>query len=198
MTDVDRLCRGASRAAWGYFFLFFNFDINGFQILPDFVGYLLFLSAIRLLEDEERELSLLRGFASILAAAKFIEWAVPSFGAELGAFWDLPSFLCGLLALYFQFQFLTNLASIAARYQAPGEQMDRLLLRRRTFLTVLQTILTLCSLFLEEFSRLTGFQYLVISLLVLNIIAGLVMLFTLFRLRRILASTPFQPVKPPP
>lgn len=197
MTDVNRLCKGASKAAWGYFFLFFNFDVNGFQILPAFVGYLLFLDAIRFLKDEERELSLLRGFAAILAAVNYIEWVVPLFGGELGSYWELPSFLCDLLALYFQFQFLTNLAGIAARYQAPGVRMDRLLLRCRTFLTVLQTTLTLCGLFLGELSYLTSVRHVVIFLLVLNAATGLVMMFALFRLRRVLASTPFQPVQPP-
>ena len=188
MKDVHQLCKGASKAAWGYFFLFFNMDINGFQILPDFIGYLLFLGAIRLLEEEERELSLLRGFCTILLVDKLIEWFLSFYGAELGAFWELFGFVCDLLALYFQFQFLTNLASIAARYQPAGTHTDQSLLNCRTFLTVFQTVLTLCGLFLEDFIYLVNVRYALIALLVLNGLTGLVMMFKLFKLRRVLAN----------
>ena len=51
MTDCQKLFSGISKAAWGYFFLYFNININNVSILPGFVGYLLFLSAIRLLKE---------------------------------------------------------------------------------------------------------------------------------------------------
>lgn len=196
MTELHQRRKGASKAAWGYFFLFFDLDLNGFQILPDFIAYLLFLDAIRLLEDEERELGLLRSFARILAAIKFVEWIAPMFGVELsvelGLFWELPAFLCELLALYFQFQFLTNLASIAARYQAPGTHTDRTLLHCRTYLTVFQTVITLCGMFLGDLAYTSLVQQIVLVLLILNGITGLVMMFVLFKLRRIFARAPLR------
>ena len=48
MTDYQKLYDGISRAAWGYFFVYF--DLNIVDILPDFVGYILFLYAINLLQ----------------------------------------------------------------------------------------------------------------------------------------------------
>ena len=52
MTDYQKLYSGISKAAWGYFFLYFNINFNNVSILPSFVGYLLFLSAINLLKGK--------------------------------------------------------------------------------------------------------------------------------------------------
>ena len=52
MTDYQKLYSGISKAAWGYFFLYFNINFNNVSILPSFVGYLLFLSVIKLLNNE--------------------------------------------------------------------------------------------------------------------------------------------------
>ena len=50
MTDRETLYSGLSNAAWGYFLLHFNFNLgfNGVRIniLPEFAGFLLLLSAI--------------------------------------------------------------------------------------------------------------------------------------------------------
>ena len=58
---------GVTRLAWGYFFLYFDFNLGPVSILPDFVGYLLFLSGIGLLQEERRDLALLRPLAILLA-----------------------------------------------------------------------------------------------------------------------------------
>ena len=45
MTDYERLYTGLSHAAWGYFLLHFNFNLNfdsvSINILPSFAGALL-------------------------------------------------------------------------------------------------------------------------------------------------------------
>ena len=60
MTDRENLYKGLSHAAWGYFFLNFNFNLNNVSILPVFVGYILFFFAIKRLAEERRDLRLLR------------------------------------------------------------------------------------------------------------------------------------------
>ena len=60
MTKQQKLYKGISKAAIGFFFVFFNFSINKIDLLPSFIGYLFFLSAIEYLKEEERDLSLLR------------------------------------------------------------------------------------------------------------------------------------------
>ena len=56
MGDKMLQYRGLTFAAWGYFFLNFGFSIDGIQLLPEFVGYLLLLFAIGALFKECRNL----------------------------------------------------------------------------------------------------------------------------------------------
>ena len=72
MTDYHKLYTGIGRAAWGYFFIYFDINLNTVSILPSFIGYLLFLSAINYLCDEQRELNLLRTLGVILALCPWV------------------------------------------------------------------------------------------------------------------------------
>ena len=46
MPEREKLAAGLGCAAWGYFLLLFNFEINGFNLLPEFLGYALFFWAL--------------------------------------------------------------------------------------------------------------------------------------------------------
>ena len=50
MIERERLTAGVNLVAWGYIFLLLNVDINGFSLIPNFVGYLLLFLAIRRLK----------------------------------------------------------------------------------------------------------------------------------------------------
>ena len=80
MTDRETLYTGAGRAAWGYFFLYLDINLGSLNILPDWGAYLLFLSAIRLLAGERRDLSLLRPLGILLAAWNGADWALTLLG----------------------------------------------------------------------------------------------------------------------
>ncbi|MDE6998163.1 MAG: hypothetical protein K2P04_09875, partial [Oscillospiraceae bacterium] len=67
MTDRENLYKGLSHAAWGYFFLNFDFYLGTVSIFPRFAGYLLFLSTIGKLAGERRDLLLLRPLCVLLA-----------------------------------------------------------------------------------------------------------------------------------
>ena len=103
MMDYQKLYSGISKAAWGYFFLYFNINFNNVSILPSFVGYLLFLSAINLLKDEERELSLLRTLAVIMALWTGVEWLASFVGLNLEGMWQFIDIIISLVNLYFHF-----------------------------------------------------------------------------------------------
>ena len=50
-TTSPRVIRKAlSEAIWGYVFLYFNLNIGAVDLLPEFVGWILLLSAVRGLE----------------------------------------------------------------------------------------------------------------------------------------------------
>ena len=83
MNDNKKLFHGLDRAAWGYFFLYFNITIGRVNLLPPFVGYLLFLSALKLMEHEQRELTLLKPLAILLALWHGVDWVLSFAGGNL-------------------------------------------------------------------------------------------------------------------
>ena len=185
MSDYEKLYHGLDRAAWAYFFLYFNINVGGVSLLPTFVGYLLFLGAIKLLEDEERELSLIRPLAVLLAIWHSLDWFLSFIGADLYGlqFIDL---IRNVINIYFHFQLLTNLASIAQRYQPEGMELDHKLLRYRTLQTLMITALWAITYFSDWF----GDYWSLISggMGVVYVIAGICLMKALFDLRRNLAT----------
>lgn len=180
----QKLYTGISRAAWGYFFVYFNININTVNLLPTFVGYLLFLSAINYLKEEERELSLLRTLGIILAVWHGAVWIASWFSFELDGMWQFVDILISLVNLYFHFQFLTNLASIAAKYQPEGYEQDKKLLRYRTIQTVILTATTIISLLHPWL--LEVWTYVSIVMMIIYLIAAICLMVALFRLRNCL------------
>lgn len=187
MTDYQKLYDGISRAAWGYFFIYFNFSINTVSILPSFAGYLLFLSAISHLKDEERELSLLRTLGIILTLWHGAEWFVSWVSFELDGVWQFIDILISLVNLYFHFQLLTNLASIATKYQPEGYELDSKLLRYRTIQTVMLTAITIISHLHPWLIEI--WVYVSILMLIVYLIAGICLMKALFDLRKCLSRT---------
>ena len=113
----EALYRGVSHAAWGYLFLYLDVNLGTVSILPAFVGYLLFWSAISALEGEVRDLSLLRPLCALLGAWAGAGWLYSWTGGSLdGCFYPLDVILQAA-SLYFHFQLFTDLALLAARHQ---------------------------------------------------------------------------------
>lgn len=73
----EALYRGVSHAAWGYLFLYLDVNLGTVSILPAFVGYLLFWSAISALEGEVRDLSLSRPCAPCWARGREPAGSIP-------------------------------------------------------------------------------------------------------------------------
>ena len=144
MTDYERLYTGLSHAAWGYFLLHFNFNLNfdsvSINILPSFAGALLLLSAVDKLSAERRDLKLLRPLCMILAAWHLADWLLALAGTSLTGKILFLDLIFTAVLLYFHFQFLTDMAAIAEKYQPEEETLNRRILRRRTVLLVLATI----------------------------------------------------------
>ena len=184
MTNHQKLYSGISKAAWGYFFLYFNINFNNVSILPSFVGYLLFLSAIKLLKEEERELSLLHTLAVIMALWTGVEWLASFVGLNLEGMWQFIDIIISLVNLYFHFQFLTNLASIAAKYQSEGYELDAKLLRYRTLQTVMLTAIEVIIRFQPWLSE--AWTVISICMLIVYLIAGICLMKALFDLRKCL------------
>lgn len=131
------LSEAVSCVAWGYVFLHLDFNLGGINVLPDWACYALVLHALPGLARAERSALLLRPLAVILLAVDALMWALQIFGAAPDLY--IVSALCTVLALYFHFQLLTNVADIARI----DPQRSRSVLRLRNFRTVFVTLLAL-------------------------------------------------------
>lgn len=178
MSDYQKLYSGISRVAWGYFFLYFDINLGTVSILPSFIGYLLFLSAISYLKDEERELPLLRTLGIILTLWNTAQWVIHWFAVDLNGLWQFSDILISLINLYFHFQLITNIASIAAKYQPPGYSLDLRLLRYRTLQTVMLTAVIILTLFRSWLSWIS------VITVIISLIAGICLMSALFKLRK--------------
>lgn len=186
MTDYQKLYDGISKAAWGYFFIYLDFNINTVSILPSFVGYLLFLSALTYLQDEERELSLLHTLGVILALWHGIDWLASWVAFDMDGVWQFVDILISLVNLYFHFQLLTNLASIATKYQPEEYELDSKLLRYRTIQTVILTAIIIITHFHSWL--LEVWTVILIIMLIVYIVAAICLMMALFALRRCLPA----------
>lgn len=182
MTDRKTLYSGVSHAAWGYFFLYLNINLGPVNVLPTFVGYWLFLSAIQKLQGERRDLALLRPLGILLLVYNLAGWLFSWLGGSLTEYLALVPLVMGAASMYFHFQLLTDCAALAAAYQRPGETLDRRLLRWRTVQTVLLTGMTL-QLYLSQWLE-EPWDYVLAALAVICLIAGLCIMFALFALRK--------------
>ena len=182
MTDYQKLYTGIGRAAWGYFFIYFDINLNTVSILPSFIGYLLFLSAINHLCDEDRELNLLRTLGIILTVWHIASWFA-SFGAiKLDGMLPAVDIIIGVVNIYFHFQLLTNLASIAAKYQSEDHEFDAKLLRYRTMQTVMLTAVIVLGYLAKWQAELV--TVISVGMIIVYLIVAILLMKTLFDLRR--------------
>ena len=133
-----------SRIAWAYVFLLIDFSmsVNDFSInvLPGWVGFLLIFLALPSVEEQEPSASLLRPLVILLGLWEVIRWVGT---LVTGSVFDIPllTLILSALSMYFHFQFLTNLSSIA-RTHGLLEDSEKLL-HLRTGLTLFTALVTI-------------------------------------------------------
>ncbi len=189
MTDYENLYGGIGKAAWGYFFIYFNINLGSVSILPAFVGYLLFLSAIEDLCGEERELNLLKTLVAILALWHGVSWLASLGGTSIDGIFPMFDIIVGVVNIYFHFQLITNLASIARKYQSQEDNLGEKLLSLRT----LQTLMLTAVIILGYFSKWTQDfgEFISVCIIIIYLIAGILLMRTLFKLRNSLKEDMF-------
>lgn len=187
--ERENIYRGLSQAAWGYFFLHFDFNLGTVSIFPRFIGFLLFPSAIGKLSGERRDLVLLRPLAALLGAWAALDWLLSWSGGSVSGHILFLDLLMAAANLYFHFQFLTDMAALAERYQHEGDDLDQRLRRRRTVYVVLMTaidlVIDLPDGLLGEWQRWTA-----LGMAVIACIAALFVMTGLFGLRRCFREEP--------
>jgi len=140
MTHTRQLAWEVRRIAIGLLMIHLHLRVNGFDLLPDVMGWLQIALAVwnPALEREQPKTALLRGFALALGLWSLVELA-EWLGLELPGWTGPVSLTMGLVSIYFYFQLLTELAQLAEKYPVEGGNLAGGLLKGRTWLTVLRT-----------------------------------------------------------
>ena len=136
LKSIDNLASAVGAVGRAYIFIYLNINLGTLDILPDWLGYVFILGALPMLSLWEESMGLLRNLGFLLAIYEGVEWILNLMGGKA----DIPiiSLIAGIIGLYFHFQLLTNMASIASEYGLTGRSEN--LLKLRTANTVLQTI----------------------------------------------------------
>lgn len=149
MEHKERLCKAIKKIAFGYVMLYFDINLGTLDILPSWLGYVLFLQAIKDgLSDEEDSTELLRPVGVLLGIYYAVVWALGIFNVQTDTY--IVDEIIAVISLYFHFQLLTNLANIAGKY---GCQQQKSILALRTVQTILLTALVF-ALYIEEYFEL--------------------------------------------
>lgn len=146
MNNREMLYRALSCAAWGYFFLNFNFNLGKINLLPRFVGFLFFLCAINSLFKERDNLLLLRPICFFFAVYHAVDWALSFIGKGLELQILFLDLLIVAAQLYFHFQFLTDIAALARLCPEDGKKFASRLRHCRTMYTLLSTAVALTAM----------------------------------------------------
>ena len=183
MTDREKLYSGLSNAAWGYFFLTFDFNLNNVSVLPRFVGFYLLFSAIGKLSGERRDLILLRPLGTLLAAWNAGDWLLSWGGLDIDGHILFADLLIAAAQLYFHFQFLTDMAALAELYCAPEGRLDLRILRKRNLYVLLITGICLIQTVNGGFGSAVWSNGAAVILMILAILLSIALMVNLFALR---------------
>lgn len=143
--NPELLTKALYRIAIGFGILCFDINLGPINILPNWLGYWLIVKSLDAIAEEEPSAALLKSLGNLLIGWFAVTWVMKILGMNLRA--SLVQWVAYLVAveqLYFQFQLLTNIAAIAAKYVP---QFERRILELRTVMTLVVTGYTLLSAF---------------------------------------------------
>ena len=173
--NISEIRSAVKKVAWGFFLIYINFNLGPCDILPDWAGYLLMVSALSVIALEEESAKLIKPFGITLVVWNIAEWMLTIFGMQM--YLDYISLIPSAINLYFSFQLFTNLAAIADKYSCP--QAKRLLVLR-----TVNVIFTVTNTFLLYLGIITEggdvYTVLTVSILVVAVVIMLAILITLF------------------
>ena len=134
--ETKTLSSAIKKIAISYIFIYFSINIVVFDILPDWLGYFMIVSALPILSENDQSAQLLRPFGVALGIWNIIEWALKITGTQWN--FTLISLILSIITIYLHFQLITNIANL----DIEQPKRKRLLLLR-TIIVILHTILNL-------------------------------------------------------
>lgn len=118
----------------------------------------------------------------IITVWHIASWLASWGSIDLDGTLQVVDIIIGVVNIYFHFQFLTNLASIAAKYQSEDHEFDAKLLRYRTMQTVMLTAVIVLGYLAKWQVELVTFVS--VGMIIAYLIVAILLMKTLFDLRR--------------
>jgi hypothetical protein len=145
LLSSSELGKALKKICWGYVFIHLDLTLFGVNILPNWIGCVLILYAIRAIVCEEPQAALLRSFSVALALISGVLSVGALFSVDIDRY-QLLSLFHALMWLFLQFQLLTHIAEMAKRRAYP--KTGRILMLRG-WLTVLYSIPSVVAFFFD-------------------------------------------------
>ena len=175
--NISEIRSAVKKVAWGFFLIYIHINLGTLDILPDWAGYALMVSALSVIALEEESAKLIKPFGTILVVWNVIEWVLNIFGLQM--YLNYVSLIPSAINLYFTFQLFTNLAGIAEKYSCPQSKRILLLRTINVIFTVTNTILLYLGIITEGGEVYT---VLTVAILAVGVVIMLAILITLFSL----------------
>lgn len=134
--ETKVLSSAIKKIAISYIFIYFHINISVIDILPDWLGYFMIVSALPMLSEKEQSAQLLRNFGIAIGIWNIIEWGLKITGVQWNV--TLLSLLFSIIIIYFHFQLITNIANLDIE-----QSKRKRLLVLRTTTVILHTLLAL-------------------------------------------------------
>lgn len=152
--ETKTLSSAIKKIAISYIFIYFHINISVIDILPNWLGFFMIVSSLPVLSEKERSAQFLRPFGIALGIWNIIELVLKAAGTE----WNITliSIIISIIAIYFHFQLITNIANLAVE-----QSKRKRLLVLRTTTVLLNTLLTL-SLFIPTALNNEIYSYILI------------------------------------
>lgn len=110
--DNLQQARAVRKITKGYLLIFLAINIWTIDILPDWAGYLIIISALPVLAKREKSVMLIKPLGIALAVYSLIWWILGIFGGTVNI--TAVNIIFTVLKMYFDFQLITNIAQLAA------------------------------------------------------------------------------------
>lgn len=134
--ETKTLSSAIKKVAISYILIYLHINISVIDILPDWLGYFLIVSALPVLSQKEKSAQLLKPFGIAIGIWNILEWVLKIAGAELN--FRVAGLVFSIITIYFHFQLITNIAALDI-----DESKRKRLLHLRSATVILHTGLTL-------------------------------------------------------
>ncbi len=188
MTTNEKLYKAISNIAYGFIFILIHIKIGPFDILPDFVGFILITRSVISLKDECKTIRLLKPLGIFLAVWKAAELLL-SFTDVMTILMaiHLPSVVT-IINIYFYFQLFTDISLIAEKYQPEGSNFNKKLITGRNIYIITETIIFLLTYLIlntEALAQNDLSAYILAPVSIINLIVLILIASALFSFRKI-------------